>query len=389
MDYIKRDINDHIFMINQSFNLKNNYIESIKPTYTDEYLGFLNYANCNHNNRIVFGSSNFDLLYKEYIKRLQTASKIISECAQNELEIVICTLEYIRFMVTYEFVCADGDEEKDNIRNSAHTFAGSGLNSAITGRGICQSQASFCRDILNGLGIQSSFLTLSSPNVGSHADVLIEGQGVIDPTNYTGTINSIAGGHLYNKYNLQKYSDFSFIDPITFEKCKTKIQTALIKYLGIDKISDYIELNNYDDISKQFIIWILIAKNITPMDKPINSYTISIKNNEVEISSLLELFYIANNLPIKRKYTTPGKFLHENYVIYETILNNNNVCIIPRHNIFMGKNMRGSINPVVYSSDLSSYSSYAGEVLKAKEILKSLNVNFNELIPNHSNKTMT
>ena len=368
MYVITRDIKNHIFLINNAFNLNNGNIESIKSGYENAYRGFLNYANCNFQNRILFASANFDLLYEEYNKRIEMAVKIINLCADDDLEKIICTLEYMRFMVTYEFVCADGEKSEKNISNSAHTFSGSGLSAALTGRGICQSQASFCRDILNRLGIEARFLAVSSKN-GSHADVLVDETGVVDPTNYNGSKESIAGGHLFYEYKLERYNNFSFVDNQKFNKCTTNIQKTLIEYLLIDKISTTLDLDSKSNDEKQFIIWTLLAKNLTPMDKPINSYTVGINDYEVEITNLLELFYRANNIPIQRKMTVDGKFKNEGYTVFETIINNEKVCIIPRIIISMAKNMRGSISPISYSEDLTQYNIHQEEVIKAKKFL--------------------
>lgn len=290
-------------------------------------------------------------------------SNLIESCANDDLEKMICTMEYLRLMVTYEFVCQKGEEQMERIPSHTHTFSGSGLNAALTGRGICQSQASFCRDILNRLSIDARFLSLSEIN---HADVLVEGQGVLDPTNYTGTIESLAGGHLFKRADLEKYSDFSWIDKEVFKKATNKMQQTLIRYLEIDIISEQLGLSNLDDTDKQFVIWCFIAKHITPLDKPENSYTVRLKDHEIEITNVLELFYKANNIPIERSKNTVGRFQNETYTIFDTIIDGEPMAIVPRISIKEGRDMHGTITPIAYRPSLTEYKVYREHVLKAK-----------------------
>ena len=364
MEKYYKDIKEHIFMIKNRYQIINNQIKC-KETYD----GWINYANSNQDTRLIFSTNDFNLLLSEYESRLNMAVDIINQCANDDLEKMLCTLEFMRLMVTYEFICVDDVVKDENNKNGKHTFAGSGLNAAITGRGICQSQASYCRDILNKLGIEARFLPLYSKQGESHADVLIEETGVIDPTNYDGTIKSISGGSLYKTFNLDKYNDFTFINQNFLQKCKNAVQNELIKYLEIDKISDILGLNSKSNDEKQFIIWGLIAKNIVFMDKAINSYTVKLNGCYIEISNLLELFYKANNIPLKRNGYIQGKFEQESYPSFETIINNEKVTIVPRLNIFMGSNKKGTVSPFAYFDNNSKIRTYGPEIVKAKEYL--------------------
>lgn len=380
MNVIERDLRDHAFMLQGAFQIENGRIISINPKYSFEYeKEWLAYANCNKAMRFVFANTDYNALYTEYIKSINIASDIIRSCTDDDLEKMICTMEYIRLMVTYEFVCTqkNANKEEKEIQSNHHTFAGAGINAAIMGRGICQSQASFCRDILNELGIEARFLSLSSIN---HADVLVENKGVLDPTNYVGTIDSLAGGKLFKEANLDTYSDFSWIDKDTFNKVTLRLQMALIRYLGIDAISEALDLSSLNQTEKQFVIWCFLAKNITPMDKKENSYTVNIKGHEIEITNLLELFYRANGIPIKMSSKhTAGNFRHEVFRIFETVIDGEPMSIIPRISIKEGDDMHGLITPIAYTRDLSSYKIYRDEILRAKDFYKSREDKINEL----------
>ncbi len=369
MNEIEEDIKSHVFMIKDSFNIENNRIVSVKSKYASEYSGFESYANSNDKTRSVFACIDENLLTEMYKEKIKYASGLINSVANNDIEKLICTMEFMRFMVTYEFICTSGNVNNEKIRNSSHTFSGSGLNAAITGRGICQSQASFCRDILNELGIEAKFYPLSSSK-GSHADVLVENQGILDPTNYIGNIDTLAGGHLFKEYGLEgKFSDFSFLDKSVFEDCKSRFQKELIKSLGIDKISELLGFDKLNQDDKQFAIWYLITKNIEISDLPINSTTIDVHGNSIEISNLLELFYIANNIPFERNGTVKGKFEHEDYPVYKTVIKDKSVKIIPR--IIMGiKPDKGrGITPISYDESFSNYEVYMDDFIRVQQVI--------------------
>ncbi len=364
MKSYERDIREHIFMIGESFVIENGHLVGIKPKYNFEYReDWLNYANATLENRQVFSATDYDETVMLYQNAVEKASDLISSCAHDDLEKVICTMEYMRLMVTYEFVCEVGEENRDELPNHAHTFSGSGLNAAIMGRGICQSQAAFCRDVLNNLGIDARKLGLTTID---HADVLVEEQGVLDPTNYVGTIDSLAGGHLFKKARLENYSDFSWIDQTVFNNATNRMQQALIRYLEVDTISEQLGLSTLNITEKQFVIWCFLAKHIALYDKPENSYTIGLRNHEIEITNLLELFYKANYIPINRSKHTNGRFRHETYDIFETTLEGNTMMIVPRISIKEGEDMHGQITPIAYYPNFKSYKIYKDEVLKAK-----------------------
>ena len=380
MSQLEYDIKNHFFIIHESFNINNGMIVSIKPKYKFEYSGFESYANSNSRTRSIFACSDEKRLLNIYKSIVENVGEIISSVASNDLEKIICCMEYMRLMVTYEFVCKAGDENKKTIPNSKHTFAGSGLNAAILGRGICQSQASFCRDILEYLKIPVRFLGMGGRS--SHADVLIGNKYVLDPTNYSGSIRSLSGGHLFTEYKLnEKYEDFSFLNQEFFDKCKEKMQEKLINVLKIDKISDFLGFDRLSSDEKQFAIWFIIMRNIELYDMPINSTTININGYNIEISNLFELFYKANNIPFTLEQFTRGRFDSEYYPIYLTKLKDKLVKIVPRYIVAVN-----TIRPFSYSETLTETNLYSDEFSKIASLLLSTNVSFNDILNSSSNK---
>lgn len=126
MKSYERDIKEHIFMIGESFVIENGHLVGIKPKYNFEYReDWLNYANATLENRQVFSATDYDETVMLYQNAVEKASDLISSCAHDDLEKVICTMEYMRLMVTYEFVCEVGEENRDELPNHAHTFSGS------------------------------------------------------------------------------------------------------------------------------------------------------------------------------------------------------------------------------------------------------------------------
>lgn len=379
MDIIKENIKSHVFMIKDSFNIESNKIISVKSKYAWEYDGFESYANSNNQTRSIFACTDESLLIKIYKEKIKYACDLINLVANNDMEKLICTMEFMRLMVTYEFICTPGDENNEIIKNSSHTFSGSGLNAAITGRGICQSQASFCRDILNELGIDARFYPLYG-SIGSHADVLVENQGILDPTNYSGSINTLAGGHLFKEYGLEgKFSDFNFLDKSVFEDCKSRFQKELIKSLGIDKLSELLEFNKFNQDDKQFAIWYLITKNIEILDLSINSTTVNVTGNSIEISNLLELFYIANNIPFERVGTVKGKFEHEYYSVYKTVIKDKKVKIIPRFIMGIKPDKTRGLTPISYNESLSNYEVYTDDFIRVKQVIDGYGIDLNNI----------
>lgn len=379
MDIIEENIKSHVFMINDSFNIENNRIISVKSKYAREYAGFESYANSNNQTRSIFACTDESILIKIYKEKIKYACDLINSIANNDMEKLICTMEFMRLMVTYEFICIPGNENNETIKNSSHTFSGSGLNAAITGRGICQSQASFCRDILNELGINARFYPLYCSNE-SHADVLVENQGILDPTNYSGSINTLAGGHLFKEYGLEgKFSDFNFLDKSVFEDCKSRFQKELIKSLGIDKISELLKFDKFNQDDKQFAIWYLITKNIEILDLPINSTTVNVTGNSIEISNLLELFYIANNIPFERAGIVKGKFEHEYYSVYKTVIKDKKVKIIPRFIMGIKPDKTRGLTPISYDESLSNYEVYTNDFIKVKQVIDGYGIDMNNI----------
>ncbi len=367
---VEKDIRERIFLIKQRFEIENGKIVASKNQfYKRETEGFMDYANSLDVTKFVFANLDYDKMLKVYKKRVKTAASLIRAISKNHQEEIINTLEYMRIMTTYDYVASANDHSDKNIINIAENLEGSGLNAAITGRGNCQSQASYCRDILNELGIEARVLELGHKNVDSHADVLIANKIVVDPTNYVGTIESIAGGHLYEKYNLEQYNPLRSIDQKDFSSICKKMQVALIEYLGISNISELLNLKSYDKTTRQFMIWVLIGKMLTHANKPINSYTINLKGHEIEITRLVELFYIENGISYKRSGHIPGKFEGETYDILETILDSEKVKIVPRQNISAVENKKAAINPFAYTQDMQSTKTYKEKYKVARDYI--------------------
>ncbi len=365
---VDKDIRERIFLIKQRFEIENGRIVGSKNQfYKRESEEFMDYANSLDTTRFVYANLDYDKLRDAYKKRIKTIASLIRAISKNHQEEILNTLEYVRLMVTYDYVAASSNESDTNILNIAENLEGSGLNSAFLGRGNCMSQSSFTRDILNELGLEARILELGGKDIDSHADVLIAEKIVIDPTNYIGTIDSIAGGHLYEKYNLEQYNPLRNINAAVFQDTIKKMQIALIEYLGISKISETLNLTNFDNTKKQFMIWVLIGKMLTHTNKPINSYTINLKGQEIEITRLVELFYLANNIPYRRNGTIKGKFEKETYDILETTIQGERIKIVPRQNISAVKNDKAAINPFAYTLDLQKTITYKEEYKEARD----------------------
>ena len=194
---VEKDIRERIFLIKQRFEIENGRIIGSKNQfYKRESEEFMDYANSSEMARFVYANLDYDKMLNTYKKRLKTIASLIRAISKNHQEEILNTLEYIRLMVTYDYVAATSDNNDDNILNIAENLEGSGLNAALLGRGNCMSQSSLARDIFTELGLQARIIELGGKGIESHADVLIAEKIIVDPTNYKGTVNSIAGGHL-------------------------------------------------------------------------------------------------------------------------------------------------------------------------------------------------
>ena len=284
------EISEHVWMLNQNAPAQNGEIISSKA-YPKEWIDYINKTPAM---KAIIANRNTSLLQQKYADKIAHISTQISQIAKTQQEAELAVLEYMRLMVTYDAISGTQKDSNGKFTNISHGSKESGLVPAFAGKGICQAQAIYTRDILLALGINARTLWLSSGT--SHADVLIDEKRVMDPTNFDGSVNSIAGGHLYDKFGLNRYDGYRNLDPRKLAEIQQKVQTMLIKDLGIDTISRKLDVSNKTGYDKHLAIWLYLGSRLSPSNTSDNAYMVNINGNEIEMNSAMELFYKANNM---------------------------------------------------------------------------------------------
>lgn len=197
--------------------------------------------------------------------------------------------------------------------HAAATISQSGINIALLGKGVCTSQACFLRDLLITSGEKA--ITRQEPFVGESG--FIENLHLVtytsqpngnslfflDPTWYTGMINSIEGS--FNSASIpdsikNQVSQFD-ITQEDIETSRDIVQEYLIERFQIRDISSQLGIPEVDDLDKQIRILTFMEKNLAPASEALLCRSVVLGDREIECGKLLELFYKANNIPYELK----------------------------------------------------------------------------------------
>ncbi len=256
-----------------------------------------------------FDNVDVDDLMAKYEEELIRVSKAIGNTTFSSKQKMLNFLEYIRLNGMYENI----DMNKFFMPQSVAAISQSGVNIALLGKGVCASQASFLRDLLNTSGEGA----MTKKVYFFDEDGMIEDQHLVtyagssnddknyflDPTWYNGTINSLEGSFNCADIPEQHRSLLSILD-VTQEEIENARNTAL-KYLierfQIKEISNKLDIKNADDLDKQIRMLTFMEKNIAPASEALNCRSVVLGNKEIECGKLLELFYKANDIPYTLK----------------------------------------------------------------------------------------
>ncbi|MDO4282413.1 MAG: hypothetical protein Q4D02_02150 [Clostridia bacterium] len=341
-DDVKREINDFYIYKMKVLNEMWNDPE-LSPN--SEIFHIRDYMN-NTKESTRFYSMDKEELYDRYIKEVNLVSSAIGNDGFTEKEKILNALEYTRFMCCYENFPS----------GSISDISQSGLNAAILGKGVCASQAFFLRDVLRSSGVNSiecqNYMDASlftedqkaekSINHMSTLSILQNGNVVyLDPTNYSGSAKKLrmsseewphvstkkVFGYGNDEYytNLESYnkiynpiyeqakklmgeevserkSIFNSLEVSDEEilKARSAVSSCIIGRYRIDEISDELGIKDAKtDLEKQLLILGYVENNIVSnnTDRKMNFRTVLIGDKEIEVSKLMELFYIANDIP--------------------------------------------------------------------------------------------
>lgn len=309
------EIRDHIDEINH---LRNTHIE--KKVYEEDRKKIVDYMDASPASRKFFSKNNLESLLKEYIEEIEVVSRYLGNSSFSEKEKVLNFMEYIRLNGMYE-----------NIPNSQFTnktmralISQTGLNIALLGKGVCRSQAQFLNHLLIGSGIKAYYYQIRSSN--SRANVahevitaeLSNNSYFLDPTWYNGTVESLKGSFEEAELTPQNREMLSTLEVSQQEinEARKNAQQFLIKRYGIQEISKQLGLDEAtDDMDKQMRILAFMKENLAPTTHPLSVRSVVIRDREIEVGKLLELFYAANNI----QYAIEGKAdVSKENVVYST-----------------------------------------------------------------------
>ena len=250
----------------------------------------------------ILGNEHLMGLYKEndpivlaakYLKKVRELRNILK--SKLEYQYIANVLEYFRFTCMRENISGviPGMSYLENLSDSK-------FSSLLLGKASSEGQVAAIVDVLsNRLDVAMDNVGFvqtenDSENLSDYTCLMIKdetGVHYIDVYNYNGKISPkqkvMSRNYINNIYPL-------VIDNRTLVKAKRKVAKYLINKLNIMEIIDSLELKglNQKEINDKFIEYINTHKD-NYNDIEITSSTITINNEMLETSRLLELLYLA------------------------------------------------------------------------------------------------
>ena len=252
--------------------------------------------------KYILGNEQLMKIYKEndpivltakYLKKIKELRKLLN--STMDYQYIANVLEYFRFTCMRENISGviPGMAYLENLSDSK-------FSSVLLGKASSEGQVAAIVDVLsNKLDVTMDNVGYiqkenQSENVSNYACLMIKdetGTHYIDAYNYNGKMDA--------KQKLISRNCFNNIYPLVFDnrtivKAKRKVAKHLINKLNIMEIINSLELNGLTqkEINEKFIEYINSHKDNYD-DIEINASTITVNNEMLEISRLLELLYLA------------------------------------------------------------------------------------------------
>ncbi len=249
-----------------------------------------------------YKNSDPDLILSNYIKEITTICATFIQNSKEKKQNVLIILEYMRYMCMYENINFGKSLQTDYLA----MFSQSSISLVGLGKGVCAAQSSFLRDLLNQIQILAielkvDFLDTEMPQfiVASHqvVDVSINGKSFyVDPTWYNGIKTNSNHSNNQAHYNGEKIDSFEATDQ-EIEQARNYVSKRLIKLLQIDQISNQIISPKMNDLERHCAIFTYVESIMDQISLPVKGHSAQINNKTVEVGKLIELFFIANNIP--------------------------------------------------------------------------------------------
>lgn len=246
----------------------------------------------------LYAREDIDEIMEEYISIIEEAREQYTSPENTNKKNILNTLEYIRFMSTYENI------EESKIIQTIVNLSQSSISSVFLGKGVCASQARQMRDILpmesrvECVNFYSEEEDLEDLIIESHDVVIgiVDGEEkYLDPTWYNGTAKSLKGSNGKVEHGKQSYKSFEATQE-EIDESKMEVAMKLIEELGIDEISKELQLEGMDDIKKQCAIFTYIERGIDTKDCELTHLTTKINGRNIEVGKAIELFFIDNDI---------------------------------------------------------------------------------------------
>ena len=309
-DLIQGEIREHL---DSKFRREQGMYPDLEP--------YINYSKISKEFYNNFNIEELSNLYMKQINDIADSCKNLSTKRK-----VLYLLELMRLSVMYE-----------NIGEKGAVLSQAGINSAITGKGVCTSQAKYFRNLLLGCNIESQTLRLHiSYEVPEHETVITKispnETTILDPTYYNGNPSSIPQFVNEEKYAYSNLSEFNIsalnVTEEELENVRKMAREFILRYYGINKILEVIDFDKSSEIDLFSHIIIILQNNlvISRIDEKYRSVVFG--NREFEIDKALELLLYYYKIPFKIIY---NGLKHECY--YNITISSKDYIVSPQ-NIF-------------------------------------------------------
>lgn len=244
----------------------------------------------------LYGEKSAEELMVSYLRKVDEI--IIELVAKNEYQFLANVLEYFRFMCTRENIegAIPDIEFFENLSDSK-------FSCLLLGKASAEGQVAAAIDILKNrfnasmctLGYISKEETNNTPKPNTCL-LLTEksGKHYVDVFNYAGSLKP-------NKELVVKsYTDDTYpliLDERSLREARKRVSKYLIKKLNINKILDSLNLKGLSEteMNDKFIEYIKSHQDDYE-NIEVNANTIVVNGELLEVSRLLELFYIASKI---------------------------------------------------------------------------------------------
>lgn len=221
----------HGYQINYQKDIQNFYKNVAQNESAEKYEDYINMKE----EKQAFYAKDDDELLQEYKQKVSDVAKNLSSGCKSDDEKILRALEYVRLSGRYENLI----KSHDNFRVGSR-LSQSGISYALTGEGVCASQAEYTRDILNEMGFESTVETChvdDNPNIirsntANHLITKVKSNGksiALDPTHYDGTKESLTTPSTFSVANATSEAQSIRFEMKNQSKSDDEISSALSK----------------------------------------------------------------------------------------------------------------------------------------------------------------